>query len=84
MAAAAANRPAIRAARERALAAEAGYRAAQRDAYPDFTVALGYGQRPQFEDLATIEIGISLPLWSGSNRSRAPGNAGFPIRGGSP
>jgi outer membrane protein TolC len=68
MAAAAANRPAIRAARERALAAEAGYRAAQRDAYPDFTVALGYGQRPQFEDLATIEIGISLPLWSGSKQ----------------
>lgn len=65
---AAANRPAIRAARERALAAEAGYRAAQRDAYPDFMVALGYGQRPQFEDLATIEIGIVLPLWSGSKQ----------------
>jgi cobalt-zinc-cadmium efflux system outer membrane protein len=68
MAAAAANRPAIRAARERALAAEAGYRAAQRDAYPDFTVSLGYGQRPQFEDLATIEVGISLPVWSGSKQ----------------
>ncbi len=65
---AAINRPAIRAARERALAAEAGYRAAQRDAYPDFTVALGYGQRPQFEDLATIQVGISLPLWSGSKQ----------------
>jgi cobalt-zinc-cadmium efflux system outer membrane protein len=61
---AAINRPAIRAARERALAAEAGYRAAQRDAYPDFRVTLGYGQRPQYEDLATIEVGISLPLWS--------------------
>lgn len=68
MVVAAANRPAIRAARERALAAEAGYRAAQRDAYPDFTVGLGYGQRPQFEDLATIEVGISLPLWSGSKQ----------------
>ncbi|MDT8436329.1 MAG: TolC family protein [Gemmatimonadota bacterium] len=65
---AAASRPAIRAARERALAAEAGYRAAQRDAHPDFTFALGYGQRPQFEDLATIELGISLPLWSGSKQ----------------
>jgi outer membrane protein TolC len=68
MAIAAVNRPAIRAARERALAAEAGYRAAQRDAYPDFTVALGYGQRPQFEDLATIQVRISLPLWSGSRQ----------------
>ncbi len=68
MAMAARNRPAIQAARERALAAEAGYRAAQRDAYPDFTVALGYGQRPEFEDLATIQVGISLPLWSGSKQ----------------
>ncbi|MDP2470376.1 MAG: TolC family protein [Candidatus Palauibacterales bacterium] len=68
MTVAASNRPAIRAARERASAAEAGYRAAQRGAYPDFTVALGYGQRPQYEDLATIEVGISLPLWSGSKQ----------------
>lgn len=68
MAVAAVNRPAIRAARERALAAEAGYRAAERDAYPDFTVALGYGQRPEYEDLATIQVGISLPLWSGSKQ----------------
>lgn len=65
---AAVNRPSIRAARERALAAEAGYRAAQRDMYPDFTVMLGYGQRPQYEDLATIEVGIRLPLWSGAKQ----------------
>ncbi len=68
MATAARNRPAIQAARERALAAEAGYRAAKRDAYPDFTLAVGYGQRPEFEDLATIQVGISLPLWSGSKQ----------------
>jgi outer membrane protein TolC len=65
---AAENRPAIRAAGERVLAAEAGYRAARRDVYPDFTVGLGYGQRPQFDDMATIEIGISLPLWAGSRQ----------------
>jgi outer membrane protein TolC len=68
MATAARNRPAIQAARERALAAEAGYRAAKRDAYPDFSLAVGYGQRPEFEDLATIQVGISLPLWSGSKQ----------------
>lgn len=68
MATAARNRPAIQAARERALAAEAGYRAAKRDAYPDFTLAVGYGQRPEFDDLATIQVGISLPLWSGSKQ----------------
>lgn len=65
---AAENRPAIRAARERVLAAEAGYRAARRDVYPDFTVGLGYGQRPQFDDMVTIEIGISLPLWARSRQ----------------
>lgn len=65
---AARNRPAIQAARERALAAESGYRAAQRDAHPDFNVRIGYGQRPQFVDLVTLEVGISLPVWSGSKQ----------------
>lgn len=68
MSIAAENRPAIRAARERTLAAEAGYRAARRDLYPDFTVGIGYGQRPQFDDMATIELGISVPLWAGSRQ----------------
>jgi len=65
---AAENRPAIRAARERALAAGAGYRAARREVYPDFTVGFGYGQRPQFDDMATVEVGISLPVWAGSRQ----------------
>ena len=65
---AAENRPAIRAARERALAAELGYRAAQRDAHPDFSLKVGYGQRPQFVDLVTLEVGISLPVWSGKKQ----------------
>jgi outer membrane protein TolC len=65
---AARNRPAIQAARERALAAQSGYRAAQRDAHPDFNVRVGYGQRPQFVDLVTLEVGISVPLWSGKKQ----------------
>ncbi len=69
MAVAAQHRPALRAARERALAAEAGYRAAGRAVYPDFTLRLGYGQRPEFDDLATIAIGINIPLWAGSKQS---------------
>jgi outer membrane protein TolC len=68
MSIAAVNRPAIQAAKERALAAESGYRAAERNAYPDFNVLVGYGQRPQFVDLVTIEVGISLPLWSGNKQ----------------
>ncbi|MFQ5747462.1 MAG: TolC family protein [Gemmatimonadota bacterium] len=65
---AASRRPALRAARARVKAAEAGYRAARRALYPDFTVGVGYGQRPQFDDLATLEVGISVPLWAGARQ----------------
>ncbi len=60
------GRPALRAARERVQAAEAGYRAAQRGNYPDFTVMVEYSQRPNYPDLATVMVGLSFPLWSGS------------------
>lgn len=68
MALAAERRPALRAARERALAAEAGYRAARRSVYPDFTLRLAYGQRPEFVDFMTIALGINIPLWAGSKQ----------------
>jgi outer membrane protein TolC len=61
-------RPAIAAARERVAAAEAGYRAARRQIYPDFTVNVGYGQRPQFADMLTIMVGVSVPLFAGSRQ----------------
>jgi outer membrane protein TolC len=67
---AALQRPAFAAARQRALAAGAAYRQAERDAYPDFTVSLGYGQRPEFVDLATLMVGVSLPVFGGSKQSR--------------
>lgn len=65
---AAAERPALAAARERARAAEAGYRSSRRQLYPDFTVSLGYGQRPQYTDMATIMIGVSVPIFAGSSQ----------------
>ncbi len=61
-------RPGLQAARERAVAAEAGYRAARRAVYPDFTLGIGYGQRPEFDDLFTISMAISVPLWAGSKQ----------------
>jgi len=64
------NRPAFQAARERALAAEASYHQARRDAYPDFMFTLGYGQRPDFVDLATLMVGVSLPVFAGSKQGR--------------
>ena len=68
MSLAAESRPALRAARERVQAAQAGYSGARRSLYPDITVTLGYGQRPQFEDLTTLMVGISIPLRAASRQ----------------
>jgi outer membrane protein TolC len=62
-----AQRPGLQAARERARAAEAGYRAARRAIYPDFTVGMAYSQRPEFNDWLSFMVGISLPLWAGKS-----------------
>jgi outer membrane protein, heavy metal efflux system len=68
MALAARQRPKLRAAQERAAAAEAGYRGARRQLFPDLMVGLSYGQRPQFGDMATLMLGIRLPIWAGSRQ----------------
>lgn len=61
-------RPALAAARARAEAAEAAYRAARRQLYPDFNVRVGYGQRPQYADMLTLAVGVSIPLFAGSSQ----------------
>lgn len=60
------GRPALAAAEQRALAAEARYRAAGRASYPDFELRVAYGQRPQYTDMGSIALGVSLPIWGGS------------------
>jgi len=62
------QRPALQAAHERTRAAAAGYQAARRELFPDIMVSLAYGQRPQYDDMGTLMIGFSLPLWSGSKQ----------------
>jgi len=62
------NRPALAAARRRVMAAESGYRAARRAVYPDITLMVEYGQRPDYPDLASLMVGVSLPLWAGSRQ----------------
>lgn len=68
MAVARRSRPALRAAEERRLAAKAGVRAAARDRYPDLTVGVAYGERPQFGDMASLVVGFNLPLRAGSRQ----------------
>ena len=62
------SRPSLRAARARIDAADAGYRSARRELYPDFMVTVGYGQRPQFDDMMTVMVGVTIPLWAGSRQ----------------
>ncbi len=63
-----ARRPKLRAARERAEAAAFAYRAARRELFPDLTLGLAYGQRRQFENMASFMIGIRVPLWAKSGQ----------------
>jgi outer membrane protein TolC len=64
MALAAVRRPALLAAEERVRAADAGYRQARRELYPDLMVSVEYGQRPQYDDMLSLMVGVSLPLWA--------------------
>jgi outer membrane protein TolC len=62
------HRPALRAAHERVAAAEAAYRAARRELYPDLMLGVSYGQRPEFEDMASLMLGVRVPLWAGARQ----------------
>lgn len=68
MAVAVANRPALKAAAARVAAADAGYRLARRELYPDLMIGISYGQRPAFEDMGSLMLGLKLPLWAGSRQ----------------
>ena len=68
MSEAAAGRPALAAVRVRTEAAEAGYRAARRALYPDFMLRVAYGQRPQFDDMVTLMVGVSVPIFASSRQ----------------
>src|SRR5574341_1434556 len=64
MAKAAQDRPRLRAAQERAAAAEAEYRGARRELFPDVMFGVSYAQRPQFDDMGSLMLGLRLPLWA--------------------
>ncbi|MDH3456766.1 MAG: TolC family protein [Gemmatimonadota bacterium] len=62
------TRPALLAAQARVEAAEAGYRQARRELYPEFMVSLAYSERPQFDDMATVMLGMTIPLFAGAKQ----------------
>lgn len=68
MALALARRPALAAAQQRVAAAEAGYRWARRDLYPDIMVGATYAHRPQYDDMVSLMVGFSVPIFAGSRQ----------------
>ena len=65
---AAVGRPALRAADARRQAATAGVAVAQRQRYPDLMFGAAWNQRPAFDDMASLMVGVRLPVRSGSRQ----------------
>lgn len=68
MALAAAARPALLAAAARVDAAEAGVAVARRERYPALMLGAAWNQRPAFDDMASVMVGIRLPVRPGSRQ----------------
>jgi cobalt-zinc-cadmium efflux system outer membrane protein len=60
-----AQRPALRAGTERVAAAEATLAGARRELYPDLKVGVAYQSRPAFDNMISLMVGISLPIFAG-------------------
>jgi len=65
------RRPALRASQASVEAARSQRELSARDQYPDFALAATYGMRDGRDDLASIQVSMSLPLYAGQKQSRA-------------
>ncbi|HEY6225244.1 MAG TPA: TolC family protein [Gemmatimonadales bacterium] len=63
-----AHRPALRAGAERVSAAQANLAAARRELYPDIEVGIAYQARPAYDNMISLMVGISLPIFSGGRQ----------------
>jgi len=63
-----AHRPALRAGAERVSAAQATLAAARRELYPDFQVGIAYQARPAYDNMISLMVGISLPIFAGGRQ----------------
>ena len=68
MAAASMDSPALRAAEARRRAAAEGIAVAQRERYPDLMLGVAWNQRPAFDDMASLMVGVRLPIRPGSRQ----------------
>jgi outer membrane protein TolC len=63
------TRPAIAASAARIVAADRAIAAAQRESYPDLEVGAAYQQRPRYDDMMSLMVGVNLPIWGGSKQA---------------
>jgi outer membrane protein, heavy metal efflux system len=63
-----AHRPALRAGAERVSAAQANLAAARRELYPDLQVGIAYQARPAYDNMISLMVGISLPIFAGGRQ----------------
>jgi outer membrane protein TolC len=68
MAVASERRPAIRAAEARRRAATAGIEVARRERNPALMLGAAWNQRPAFDDMASLMVGVRLPVRPGSRQ----------------
>ena len=61
-------RPALQAAEARRRAAEAAVEAAGRERYPDLMLGVAWNQRPAHDDMASLMLGVRLPVRPGSRQ----------------
>ena len=63
-------RPLILAAKKRLEASSQRVSLARRERYPDFRIGASYGQRDDRADLASIQVGITLPIYAGTKQTK--------------
>lgn len=62
------GRPALAAADARIRSAESAVASARKDLWPDLNVSLEYGSRSRFDDMMSVMVGVSVPVFAGSNQ----------------
>jgi cobalt-zinc-cadmium efflux system outer membrane protein len=61
-------RPALAAADARVNAAAASVASARKELWPDLMFSVEYGQRPRYDDMLSLMVGVSVPVFSGSRQ----------------
>ena len=62
------RRPALAAAQARIQATATQVQGARREVYPDLMLGLQYSQRPRYDDMGSLMLGFTLPVFAGSRQ----------------